>query len=210
MMKKNSIEYLVKEEFNIRLNNMNAITMDKIETSNTLQNAKILKTENNLIGRIKDQSAYFEEQIRILDVSSEIEDIDKKISQNNLDMELCLKKEDATKIWKYMQRFPDYQDLKDLNNKFLPELAKIELQIFKFQVEVEKIQMIITEFDEALSRKGMRTEIDILFKKMTEEYYEQGVINDIESILNAKIAIQEKKYVDLLANIKNISDNLPR
>jgi len=122
-------------------------------------------------------------------VSSEIEDIDKKISKNNLDMELCLKKEDATKIWKYMQRFPDYQDLKDLNNKFLPELAKIELQIFKFQVEVEKIQMIITEFDEALSRKGMRTEIDILFKKMTEEYYEKGVINDIESILNAKIAI---------------------
>ena len=171
-MKKNSIEYLVKEEFNIRLNSLNTIVMDKMDTNKTIMEAKMVKSENNMISRMKDMDAQNDERFRVLDVSEEIEDIDKKINQCNMNMNLCIKKEDVTKIWKYMQRFPDYQDLKDLNNKFLPELSKIELQIFKFQVEVEKFQMIMTEFDEALSRKGSRSEIDILFKKMTEEYYE--------------------------------------
>ena len=171
-MKKNSIEYLVKEEFNIRLNSLNAIVMDKMDTNKTIMEAKMVKSENNMISRMKDMDAQNDERFRVLDVSEEIEDIDKKINQCNMNMNLCIKKEDVTKIWKYMQRFPDYQDLKGLNNKFLPELSKIELQIFKFQVEVEKFQMIMTEFDEALSRKGSRSEIDILFKKMTEEYYE--------------------------------------
>jgi len=45
---------------------------------------------------------------------------------------LCMQKADAAKIWTYLQRFPHYDDLKDLNNKFLPELAKLEQEIANF------------------------------------------------------------------------------
>ena len=39
-------------------------------------------------------------------------------------MKLSMQKEDAKKMWTYMQRFPHYEELQNLNNKFLPELAK--------------------------------------------------------------------------------------
>ena len=41
---------------------------------------------------------------------------------------------DCSKIWTYMRRFPLYEDLKELNNKFLPELAKVEQHIENFKV----------------------------------------------------------------------------
>lgn len=43
-----------------------------------------------------------------------------------MDAETYLNKKDASKIWKYMDRFAVYEDLKILNHKFLPELAKCE------------------------------------------------------------------------------------
>ena len=39
---------------------------------------------------------------------------------------LKLDKGDAKVIWNHMTRFAYYDDLKDLNMKFLPELAKFE------------------------------------------------------------------------------------
>ena len=35
-------------------------------------------------------------------------------------------KSDGLKIWRFIDRFPHYDDLKELHNKFLPELAKVE------------------------------------------------------------------------------------
>ena len=37
-----------------------------------------------------------------------------------------MKKSDASTMWNYMNRFTHYDDLIDLNEKFLPELAKVE------------------------------------------------------------------------------------
>ena len=44
-----------------------------------------------------------------------------------------------------------YQDLKDLYVKCLPEIAKFELKIINFQGELKKTDLIIRQFDEALS-----------------------------------------------------------
>ena len=35
-------------------------------------------------------------------------------------------------MYKYLQRFPHYEELKELNDKFLPELVKIESQVADF------------------------------------------------------------------------------
>ena len=43
-----------------------------------------------------------------------------------MDAETYFTKKDASKIWKYMERFAVYEDLKNLNHKFLSELAKCE------------------------------------------------------------------------------------
>ena len=37
-----------------------------------------------------------------------------------------MNKEDGKKIWLQLKRFPFYEDLQDLNDKFLPELVKFQ------------------------------------------------------------------------------------
>jgi hypothetical protein len=66
-------------------------------------------------------------------------------------MMLKLNKNDATSIWNYFQRFAEYDDLKDLYNKVLPELAKFEQKMANYEIEATKYQMMIARFDETLS-----------------------------------------------------------
>ena len=47
-------------------------------------------------------------------------------------MDKFITRAESVKIWTYMGRFPLYEDLKELNNKFLPELAKVEQCIANF------------------------------------------------------------------------------
>ena len=47
--------------------------------------------------------------------------------------------EEGKKIWDNLQRFAEYNDLKDLYNKCIPELAKFESKIIEFHTEVEKM-----------------------------------------------------------------------
>ena len=48
------------------------------------------------------------------------------MNEIRLEISLCMRKPEAIKMWNYLQRFPHYEELKELNNKFLPELAKTE------------------------------------------------------------------------------------
>jgi hypothetical protein len=41
------------------------------------------------------------------------------------DLKMKMSLDDGRKIWMQLKRFPFYDDLKELNDKFLPELAKI-------------------------------------------------------------------------------------
>ena len=45
---------------------------------------------------------------------------------------------EGTKMWNYLQRFPHYEELKSLNDKFLPELVKTEGQIEYFKDDIAK------------------------------------------------------------------------
>ena len=63
------------------------------------------------------------------------------------DMLLKLDKNDATAIWKYFQRFAEYDDLKELYGKCIPELAKFEQKMIDYTTENEKQKIIIKRFD---------------------------------------------------------------
>ena len=70
--------------------------------------------DDKLMASIEDQNRD-DELSGIADTLGQLED---KVS-------LCMTKAAAKNIWTYMQRFPHYDDLKDLNNKFLPQLASV-------------------------------------------------------------------------------------
>ena len=101
-----------------------------------------------------------------------------------------------------MQRFPHYEDLKDLNNKFLPELSKIELHLYKFEVEIEKCQLIIQTLDESLAKKSSRQEMEILHLKLLEEYPDKILVERFQVQMEAKVANNERKIDNLVQNVK--------
>ena len=77
------------------------------------------------------------------DQDREIASLDKEVTKCQNNLMLCSTKSDASEMWKFMERFTHYDELRHLNNKFLPELAKAEQQILNFQNELEKQRIII-------------------------------------------------------------------
>ena len=59
------------------------------------------------------------------------------------DMDKFITRAESVKIWTYMGRFPLYEDLKELNNKFLPELAKVEQCIANFTQDQKNMREMI-------------------------------------------------------------------
>lgn len=55
---------------------------------------------------------------------------------------------DGKRLWRHFQRFAEYNDLKLLYNKFMPELVKIEQKIMDFTLEIDQTRLIIRRFDE--------------------------------------------------------------
>ena len=85
------------------------------------------------------------------DQDREISALNVEVTRCNHNLNLKMDKNDGTRIWKHFQRFAEYNDLKDLYAKTLPELAKFEQKIINFEQEIEKCNMIIRRFDEHLS-----------------------------------------------------------
>lgn len=66
----------------------------------------------------------------------EITEMNQRLSQN-------LSAKDGRRIWKHFQRFAEYEDLKDLYNRVIPEIAKFEEKIINYERDVENSKCII-------------------------------------------------------------------
>ena len=75
-------------------------------------------------------------------------------TQLSYELEKRLTKLDGQRLWKHFQRFCEYEDLKDLYSKVVPEIAKFEEKLLGFEATIEQNQTIIRQFDENLSFKS--------------------------------------------------------
>ena len=81
--------------------------------------------------KIEQFNAALNEHIEKLDSTQaqqdeEIAALNGEVTNCQKALNLKMDKEDGTKIWKHFQRFAEYNDLKDLYNKCVPELSKFE------------------------------------------------------------------------------------
>lgn len=97
------------------------------------------------------------------DQDREIAQLAQETTNVQKDMLLKMNKSDATSIWNYFQRFAEYNDLKDLYNKVIPELAKFEQKMANYEKEAKVQQLIIARFDENISQKSSKTQISVLY-----------------------------------------------
>ena len=64
-----------------------------------------------------------------------------------------LTKKDGIRFWRQLQRFSEYEDLKDLYQKVIPEISKFEQRIIDFEDNMNRCNVIIRNFDENISTK---------------------------------------------------------
>ena len=70
-----------------------------------------------------------------------------------------LSKEDGQQIWDNFKKYSRYDDLKDLYSKTIPEIEKFEEKIIDYNLELEKIHIILRRFDEIMSEKASKLNI---------------------------------------------------
>ena len=88
------------------------------------------------------------EQVEKVDIGlgeldDEIHNLDSQITDLQTQLGNKIDNKDAKKIWEHFQRFAEYQDLKDLYNKCVPELAKFEQKMINFSTDYKRIEQMI-------------------------------------------------------------------
>lgn len=73
-------------------------------------------------------------------------------------------KDDATRIWKHFQRFADYEDLKELYQKCIPELAKFEVKMIDYSDQIEQCKQIIEHFDKVMTEKANKASVKEVYE----------------------------------------------
>ena len=89
-------------------------------------------------------------------------------------MHARLNKKDGQQIWRYFRRFAEYDDLKDLYKKVIPQLAKFEQKIIDCQSELNQTALIIRQFDENISSKAEKHAINELYDLIKKHLNECG------------------------------------
>lgn len=125
-------------------------------------------------------------------------------------IEQRLTKSDGQRIWKHFQRFCEYEDLKDLYTKVIPEIAKFEEKILGFQLAIDQSNTIIRQFDENLTQKcdklalkQMRKYVDCTFaeKSANEEYLKKA---------QQSMKDQSAQMKDINAKFKDLTEKLQK
>ena len=68
------------------------------------------------------------------------------------------------------KRFALYDDLKELHNKVLPEIAKFEQRIIELDSLHEKNNLIIREFDNSIAQKASKFSFKEFSKFVDQNY----------------------------------------
>ena len=100
--------------------------------------------------------------------------VNKEMDKMITEMQKKLSAQDGKRIWRHFQRFAEYNDLKLLYNKFMPELVKVEQKIMDFTLEVDQAKMIIRRFDETMTHKADKVSIDQLYLSCDKLYADKA------------------------------------
>ena len=85
---------------------------------------------------------------------------------------------DGKRFWRQLQRFAEYEDMKDLYSKVIPEIAKFEQKIMDFEVNVQKNDLIIRQFDETIAHKSDKILLEKLKMDSKKMYASKEEQND--------------------------------
>ena len=83
---------------------------------------------------------------------------------------------DGKRLWRHFQRFAEYEDLRDLYRRCIPEILKFEQKLIDFEQNQSKLNLIMRSFDEFITLKADKISINELYKYCDESF----TIKDIQ------------------------------
>lgn len=110
---------------------------------------------------------------------------------------------DGQRIYRQFQRFAEYEDMRELYMKCIPEIAKFEKRIMDISDEVVKLNMVIRTFDEVLMQKAEKTQITKIYQFCEEHFHGKGKFNSkgINEEMEYKVLMD--KYDDEMKDLKS-------
>jgi hypothetical protein len=89
-------------------------------------------------------------------------------------------RDEVHKIWANFANYAQYDELKVLYNKVIPEMAKHEGNMIASSREIERFAEVIARFDEVMTEKAGKMDVRALEKHVKEGYLPASAIKDIE------------------------------
>ena len=119
--------------------------------------------------------------------------------------------QDAQRLWRQFSRFAEYEDLKELYQRCIPEIGKFEHRILEFSREVEKFNFIIRKFDEDMMLKAEKISIKDLQRYCDETFELRGAQDiDIDKKVDKIIDQNNGQIMEFKENIKLNIENVKK
>lgn len=135
IIKKNVKRFSTREELASRIQLIQIDLTDKLNERPKL--AHFNRFTKDFSHKLNDLNEFTKSQFNILnsqqqDQDNELAKLNKEIDKVWLDLYKKVSTADAQRLWRHFQRFAEYEDLRDLYKKTLPEIQKFEQRLIEF------------------------------------------------------------------------------
>ena len=104
---------------------------------------------------------------------------------------------DGKRIWRHFQRFAEYNDLKELYSKCIPQLAKFEQKIIDSADRIEQFNHIILQFDKELAKKSDKASVANLKQEVVQNYLHKTTLPVWDQKIDKMTDANMKRYNEL-------------
>jgi len=123
-------------------------------------------------------------------------------------MDLKLEKTDGKALWKNFQRFSEYEDLRELYNKVVPEIIKFESKIMDYQADLNNMKVIVRKFDEDITKKADKHSIKTVYATINSDFEKKGQLSKEFDKEIKILKIKTTKIDECIKEFKILEDEL--
>lgn len=173
IVQKNLKLQLSKEEFYLKLNQVYHEIKEKLKQRPLHADIKLMKTKTDeQLNKLNQNAQNQEKKVKL-----QFENLEKHVqnlgSEIDFAKKVCDEKmslKDGQRLWRQHQRFAEYEDLRDLYKKCLPEILKFEQKLINYQGEIDRTHLIIRKFDEQMISKAEKNAVDKIYRYIDENF----------------------------------------
>ena len=113
-------------------------------------------------------------------------------------------------MWRQFSRLAEYEDLRDLYKRCIPEISKFESKILDFQFEIDKCCLVIRKLDEAIMLKAEKASLNTLYEYIDNNKQVYDAANGFDQNSKSQIEQNSKSIKEMKEMMKQEVDLLKK